>query len=59
MQTTDFTKADIKDQDTMFRLWQERGAMTDTQLERAGISRESQMKNVPVVAERVRGADLH
>lgn len=53
-----YTAADVRDQNTMFRLWQERGAQTEKQLLAAGISLASQIKNVPVVAERVRAADL-
>jgi hypothetical protein len=53
-----YTAADIRDQNTMFRLWQDRGAQTEKQLLAAGISLASQAKNVPVVAERVRAADL-
>lgn len=46
--------ADTADQDAMFKLYQERGPMTDIDLERAGISRESQARNAAVVAERIR-----
>ncbi|ARM12096.1 MULTISPECIES: hypothetical protein [Rhizobium] len=45
---------DAADQDAMFKLYQERGPMTDVDLERAGISRESQARNAAAVAERIR-----
>ncbi|MDM9619101.1 hypothetical protein [Rhizobium sp. S96] len=52
------TAADREDRDTMFRLYQERGAMTDMDLVRAGISLESQARNAPAVAEMVRLAEM-
>lgn len=48
------TIRDLNDRETMFRLWQERGAMTEEQLVRAGISKDSQARNAPAVAERIR-----
>ncbi|WP_018516452.1 hypothetical protein [Rhizobium leguminosarum] len=48
---------DAADQDAMFKLYQERGPMTDIDLERAGISRESQARNAAAVAERIRLAE--
>lgn len=52
------TTADRRDRETMFRLWQERGAMTERELEKAGISKASQARNAPAVAERVRDAEF-
>lgn len=48
---------DTADREAMFALYQERGPMTDVELERAGISRESQARNAAAVAERVRLAE--
>lgn len=52
------TAADREDRETMFRLWQERGSMTDRDLTAAGISPESQTRNAPAVAEMVRLAEM-
>lgn len=52
------TPSDRRDRETMFRLWQERGAMTERELEKAGISRASQARNAAAVAERVRDAEF-
>ncbi|EPE99508.1 hypothetical protein [Rhizobium grahamii] len=52
------TASDKLDRETMFRLWQERGAMTEAQLIAAGISKESQARNAASVAERVRHAGM-
>ncbi|QRM44006.1 hypothetical protein [Rhizobium sp. BG4] len=58
-ESTTITAADRADRALMVRLFQERGPQTDKQLLAAGISYESQAKNVPAVAEIVRGAELH
>jgi len=55
MNTNDnVTDADREDRATMFRLYQERGAMTDKELVAAGISLESQARNAAPVAEMIR-----
>jgi hypothetical protein len=48
------TAADLEDRNTMVRLYQERGPMTDKELVAAGISLESQARNASAVAEMVR-----
>ncbi len=52
------TLSDRRDREAMFRLWQERGAMTERELEKAGISKASQARNAAAVAERVRDAEF-
>ncbi|PWE57640.1 hypothetical protein DEM27_00030 [Metarhizobium album] len=58
MPTIEISPADRRDRANMFSLWQERGAMTERELERAGISKESQARNAAAVAERVRLAEM-
>jgi hypothetical protein len=48
------TAADLEDRNTMVRLYQERGAMTDKELVAAGISLESQARNAGPAAETIR-----
>lgn len=50
------TPQDHRDRAEMVRLYQERGPMTEKQLVAAGISLESQARNVPAVAEAIRNA---
>lgn len=45
---------DKRDQDAMLKLYQERGALTEKDLLAAGISKESQIRNAPKVAELIR-----
>ncbi|WFS01612.1 hypothetical protein [Rhizobium tumorigenes] len=45
---------DKHDQDAMLKLYQERGAMTEKDLLAAGVSKESQIRNAPKVAELIR-----
>jgi hypothetical protein len=48
------TADDRRDRAHMLRLAEEHGAMTDIQLVAAGVSRESQARNVPWVAEQLK-----
>lgn len=46
--------SDTRDREDMFRLFQERGPMTETQLLAAGFSKECLSRNAAYVAERIR-----
>lgn len=54
MQKTTVTPEDKRDREKMFQLYQERGPQTEKDLVSAGISPESQQRNVAAVAERIR-----
>jgi hypothetical protein len=50
----EITADDRRDRAHMLKLAEDRGAMTANQLDAAGISRESQARNTPWVAEQLR-----
>lgn len=51
---SEITAADRRDRSIMLRLYQDRGPQTEKTLLAAGISLESQARNVPWVAEQVK-----
>ncbi|MGV2128099.1 hypothetical protein ACQZ4U_09625 [Agrobacterium vitis] len=53
-QKSTVTPEDRRDRETMFKLYQERGPQTEKDLLSAGIGKDSQQRNVPAVAERIR-----
>jgi len=54
---SEITAADRRDRSIMLRLYQDRGPQTEKTLLAAGISLESQARNVPWVAEQVKLAE--
>ncbi|MGV1803763.1 hypothetical protein ACQZ6A_18010 [Agrobacterium vitis] len=53
-QTSTVTAEDKRDREKMFQLYQERGPQTEKDLLSAGICKDSQLRNAPAVAERIR-----
>jgi hypothetical protein len=52
------TAEDKRDRELMLKLYEDRGAMTGKQLVAAGISEESQARNVPYVAQQLKLRDM-